>query len=348
MSPFITLILLTSLILGTLLTMSASHWMLAWMGLEMNTLAMLPLMAKSHCPRAAEATIKYFLAQAAAAATILFASTANAWITGEWNIYSTATPVSTIAITMALALKMGLAPMHMWVPQVMQGLDLPTGLILATWQKLAPFALIVQMAQFAPPQLLTALGLLSVILGGWGGLNQTQLRKILAYSSIAHLGWIIMISQFNQQLAILVLITYIFMTSATFLIFKLMSATKINTLAVAWTKAPAMAAIASLTLLSLGGLPPLTGFMPKWLILQDLAAQGLPLTAVTLALSSLMSLYFYLRLCYAMILTTAPSTNNSFTPWRLKTKKSSAFLAAFMVSTLTLLPLTPLAQALMN
>nr|YP_008144434.1 NADH dehydrogenase subunit 2 [Euchiloglanis kishinouyei]AFH37526.1 NADH dehydrogenase subunit 2 [Euchiloglanis kishinouyei] len=345
MSPFITLILLASLILGTLLTMTSAHWMLAWMGLEMNTLAMLPLMAKSHSPRAVEATVKYFLTQAAAAATILFASTANAWITGEWNIYSTATPISTIAITMALALKMGLAPMHMWMPQVMQGLDLPTGLILATWQKLAPFALIVQMAHY-PSTLLTVLDSHQWS-RGWGAKPNTT-TKNLAYSSIAHLGWIVTISQFNQQLTMLVLITYFIMTSATFLVFKLMSTTKINTLAMAWTKAPSMAALASLALLSLGGLPPLTGFLPKWLILQDLTAQGLPLTAVTLALASLMSLYFYLRLCYAMILTTAPNTNNSSTPWRLQTKKNTVPLAAFMTSALTLLPLAPLAQALVN
>nr|YP_009182832.1 NADH dehydrogenase subunit 2 [Pareuchiloglanis longicauda]AKO72148.1 NADH dehydrogenase subunit 2 [Pareuchiloglanis longicauda] len=348
MSPYTLTILLLSLGLGTTLTFMTSHWLLAWMGLEINTLAILPLMAQHHHPRAVEATTKYFLAQAAAAATILFASTINAWTTGEWNIFCLSNPIAITLITMALALKVGLAPTHFWMPPVMQGLDLTTGLIMATWQKLAPFALIIQTAPYANPQLLIALGLLSALIGGWGGLNQTQLRKILAYSSIAHLGWIVMISQFNQQLTMLVLITYFIMTSATFLVFKLMSTTKINTLAMAWTKAPSTAALASLTLLSLGGLPPLTGFLPKWLILQDLTAQGLPLTAVTLALASLMSLYFYLRLCYAMILTTAPNTNNSSTPWRLQTKKNTVPLAAFMTSALTLLPLAPLAQALVN
>nr|ANJ59932.1 NADH dehydrogenase subunit 2 [Lophiosilurus alexandri] len=346
MSPYVIMILLSSLGLGTTLTFTSSHWLLAWMGLEINTLAILPLMAQHHHPRAVEATIKYFLAQATAAATILFASTINAWATGEWNISCLTHPMATTLTTMALALKVGLAPMHFWMPPVMQGLDLSTGLIMATWQKLAPFALIIQMAPSTSPQLLTILGLASVIIGGWGGLSQTQLRKILAYSSIAHLGWMIIIVQFNSQLTLLALIIYIIMTSTTFLTFKLMSTTKITTLAISWSKTPITMTTTALVLLSLGGLPPLTGFMPKWLILQELTMQKLPLTATIMALSALLSLYFYLRLCYAMTLTTAPNTNNYLTPWRMKITQNMAPLASLTIMTLLLLPLTPLTQAL--
>nr|YP_009253465.1 NADH dehydrogenase subunit 2 [Mystus cavasius]ANC49694.1 NADH dehydrogenase subunit 2 [Mystus cavasius]WIW76411.1 NADH dehydrogenase subunit 2 [Mystus cavasius] len=348
MSPYVLMILVSSLGLGTTLTFMSSHWLLAWMGLEINTLAILPLMAQHHHPRAAEATTKYFLAQAAAAATILFASTINAWATGEWNICCLTHPIATTLVTMALALKVGLAPVHFWMPPVMQGLDLTTGLIMATWQKLAPFALIIQMAPTTHPQLLTALGLLSVFIGGWGGLNQTQLRKILAYSSIAHLGWMIVIVQFKPQLTILALITYIIMTSATFMTFKLLQTTKINTLATNWAKTPIITTITALALLSLGGLPPLTGFMPKWLILQELTTQNLPLTATMMALSALLSLYFYLRLCYSMTLTISPNTNNSLTPWRLHNTQNTMPLTISMALTLLLLPLTPLAQALIN
>nr|YP_010445368.1 NADH dehydrogenase subunit 2 [Exostoma tibetanum]UTJ93446.1 NADH dehydrogenase subunit 2 [Exostoma tibetanum] len=348
MSPYTTTIMLSSLGLGTTLTFMTSHWLLAWMGLEINTLAILPLMAQHHHPRAVEATTKYFLVQAAAAATIMFASTMNAWTTGEWSIHCLSNPAATILITMALALKVGLAPMHFWMPPVMQGLDLTTGLIMTTWQKLAPLALIIQMAPFTCPQLLMALGLLSTIIGGWGGLNQTQLRKIMAYSSIAHLGWMIMITQLKPQLTILALSTYIIMTSATLLALKLTSSTKINTLAMTWTKAPAIMTATALTLLSLGGLPPLTGFMPKWLILQELTVQGLPLMATLMALSALMSLYFYLRLCYSMTLTITPNTNNSLTPWRLQYTQNTVPLTIFTTSALLMLPLTPLAQALMN
>nr|ABY80733.1 NADH dehydrogenase subunit 2 [Pseudopungtungia nigra] len=341
MNPYVLMILLSSLGLGTTLTFASSHWLLAWMGLEINTLAIVPLMAQHHHPRAVEATTKYFLTQATAAAMILFASTTNAWITGEWDMNNMASPVASTMVIIALALKIGLAPMHFWMPEVLQGLDLVTGLILSTWQKLAPLALIIQTAPALDPLLLTTLGLTSTLAGGWGGLNQTQLRKVMAYSSIAHMGWMIIILQYAPQLTLLALGTYIFMTSAAFLTLKTSSTTKINTLAMAWSNNPILTATTALVLLSLGGLPPLTGFMPKWLILQELTKQNLPITATIMALAALLSLYFYLRLCYAMTLTISPNTTNSTTPWRIKTTQSSLPLTISTTIALGLLPITP-------
>nr|QOH99704.1 NADH dehydrogenase subunit 2 [Tanakia lanceolata] len=346
MNPFVLLTLLSSLGLGTTLTFASSHWLLAWMGLEINTLAIIPLMAQHHHPRAVEASTKYFLVQATAAAMILFAGTTNAWITGTWEMTNMSSPLASAMIIFALALKIGLAPMHLWMPEVLQGLDLTTGLILSTWQKLAPLALIVQTAQDINPMLLTTLGLLSTLIGGWGGLNQTQLRKILAYSSIAHMGWMIIVLQYAPQLTLLALLTYIFMTSAAFLTLKMFSTTKINTLTTIWTKSPALSVTTALVLLSLAGLPPLTGFMPKWLILQELTKQDLPAIATVMALAALLSLYFYLRLCYAMTLTISPNINNSTTPWRTTTTQASFSLALLTTAALALLPVTPAALML--
>nr|QZH79015.1 NADH dehydrogenase subunit 2 [Beaufortia pingi] len=348
MNPYVLLTLLSSLGLGTTLTFASSHWLLAWMGLEINTLAILPLMAQQHHPRAVEATTKYFLTQATAAAMILFAATTNAWATGEWDINNLTHPLASSLIIMALALKVGLAPMHFWMPEVLQGLDLTTGLILSTWQKLAPFALIIQMAPNTNPLLLSSLGLLSTLIGGWGGLNQTQLRKILAYSSIAHMGWMIIVLQYAPQLTLLALALYIIMTSTMFLSLKMASSTKINTLTATWSKSPILTSTTALALLSLGGLPPLTGFMSKWLILQELAKQDLPITATIMALAALLSLYFYLRLCYAMTLTISPNTANASTPWRTYSTQSTLALALTMITALALLPITPTILALFN
>nr|NP_818905.1 NADH dehydrogenase subunit 2 [Eigenmannia sp. CBM-ZF-10620]BAC67482.1 NADH dehydrogenase subunit 2 [Eigenmannia sp. CBM-ZF-10620] len=342
MNPYVLVILLSSLGLGTTLTFASSHWLLAWMGLEINTLAILPLMAQHHHPRAVEASTKYFLTQATAAATILFASTTNAWIMGEWNINDLSHPLPIALITLALALKIGLAPLHFWLPEVLQGLDLTTGLILSTWQKLAPLALLIQTAPITQPTLLTTLGLLSTLVGGWGGLNQTQLRKILAYSSIAHLGWMIIILQFAPNLTLLALGTYILMTSTAFLTFKMVSSTKINTLALSWSKTPTLVTIATLSLLSLGGLPPLTGFAPKWLILQELTKQELPALATIMAPSALLSLSFYLRLCYTMAQTITPNTINATPTWHLTHTQKTLLTATAASTTTMLLPLTPL------
>nr|AHA81876.1 NADH dehydrogenase subunit 2 [Etheostoma spectabile spectabile] len=346
MNPYILATLLFGLGLGTTITFASSHWLLAWMGLEMNTLAIIPLMAQHHHPRAVEATTKYFLTQATAAAMLLFASTTNAWLTGQWDIQQMTHPLPTTLIIMALALKIGLAPVHSWLPEVLQGLDLTTGLILSTWQKLAPFALLLQI-QPTNSTILIAFGLASTLVGGWGGLNQTQLRKILAYSSIAHLGWMIIVLQFSPSLTLLTLLTYFVMTLSTFLVFKLSKSTSINMLATSWAKAPALTALTPLVLLSLGGLPPLTGFMPKWLILQELAKQDLAPTATLAAMSALLSLYFYLRLSYAMTLTMSPNNLTGTTPWRLQHLQSTLPLAVATTATLLLLPLTPAVAALL-
>nr|AAL16591.1 NADH dehydrogenase subunit 2 [Scartelaos histophorus] len=347
MNPYITALLFFGLVLGTSITASSSHWLLAWMGLEINTLAIIPLMAQNHHPRAIEATTKYFLTQATAAATLLFASVTNAWLTGQWDIALMTHPLPTAMITLALALKLGLAPLHTWLPEVLQGLTLTTGLILSTWQKLAPFALLLQLP--CPSQkLLIILGLTSTLVGGWGGLNQTQLRKILAYSSIAHLGWMLLIIQFAPSLTLLALLTYLVMTTATFLTLKNNKATNINALATSWAKAPLLTATTPLLLLSLGGLPPMTGFLPKWLILQELTKQQLPATAVLAALTALLSLYFYLRLCYAMTLTMPPNNLAATTLWRLPTFNPSLLLATSAPMAILLLPLSPAITAMMN
>nr|YP_010501040.1 NADH dehydrogenase subunit 2 [Archoplites interruptus]AAP41560.1 NADH dehydrogenase subunit 2 [Archoplites interruptus]UXB58589.1 NADH dehydrogenase subunit 2 [Archoplites interruptus]UXB58615.1 NADH dehydrogenase subunit 2 [Archoplites interruptus] len=347
MNPYILATLLFGLGLGTTITFASSHWLLAWMGLEMNTLAIIPLMAQLHHPRAVEATTKYFLTQATAAAMLLFASTTNAWLTGQWGIQQMTHPVPITLITLALALKIGLAPVHSWLPEVLQGLDLTTGLILSTWQKLAPFALLLQIHP-TNSTLLVMLGLASTLVGGWGGLNQTQLRKILAYSSIAHLGWMILILQFSPSLTLLALLTYIIMTSSAFLVFKLNKATNINALAISWTKTPALTSLTPLVLLSLGGLPPLTGFMPKWLILQELTKQDLATTATLAALTALLSLYFYLRLSYAMTLTMSPNNLPGTTPWRLPSTQLTLPLAISTMAALSLLPITPAVIAMLT
>nr|AIW61157.1 NADH dehydrogenase subunit 2 [Haplochromis burtoni] len=338
--------LLFGLGFGTTMTFASSRWLLAWMGREMNSLAIIPLMAQHHHPRAVEATTKYFLTQAAAAATLLFASVTKAGLTGQWEIQQISHPLPSTMINLDLAFKIGLAPLHAWLPEVLQGLDLSTGLILSTWQKLAPFALILQL-QPSNSTLLIILGLTSALIGGWGGLNQTQLRKILAYSSIAHLGWMILVLQFSPSITLLTLLTYFIMTFSTFLVFKLNKSTNINTLAMSWTKAPALTALTPLILLSLGGLPPLTGFMPKWLILQELTKQGLAPTATLAALSALLSLYFYLRLSYAMTLTISPNNLTGSTPWRLPSTQLTYPLATTTAMTIGLLPLTPAISALL-
>nr|QDW65205.1 NADH dehydrogenase subunit 2 [Gymnura cf. poecilura 2 KJ-2019] len=341
MNPLILSISIFSLGLGTTMTFIASHWLLIWAGLEINTMAIIPLMIYQHHPRGTEATTKYFLTQATASALLLFAGTINAWLTGQWSISEMTDPISTTLLSTALALKIGLAPLHFWLPEVLQGLNLITGLILSTWQKLAPFAVLLQLYPLLNPTLLMTFGVLSIIIGGWGGLNQTQLRKILAYSSISHIGWMVTILCYSPNLALLNLTVYIIMTSSMFLILNNNNTTKINSIAISSTKSPLITILAMLTLLSLGGLPPLTGFLPKWMILQEMTKHNLFIPATIMALATLLSLFFYLRLCYAITLTLSPSPTTTPSSWRTKTTQPNLTLALTTSMAFLLLPLTP-------
>nr|ABW04260.1 NADH dehydrogenase subunit 2 [Gambelia wislizenii]ABW04262.1 NADH dehydrogenase subunit 2 [Gambelia wislizenii] len=341
MSPTATMILISSLATGTIITTSSHHWLLAWIGLEINTLAIIPIISKQHHPRSTEAATKYFLTQAAASALILFSSTINAWDTGTWNILSMTNQQANILLTAALAMKLGLAPMHFWLPEVLQGSTMKTALIISTWQKLAPMALMYLTINNLSPTILLMMGLLSTTIGGWGGLNQTQLRKIMAYSSIAHLGWIAAIGPMMTNIMTLNLVIYITMTTSMFSMLLMTQSKTIQDTTMSWTSSPTATITMMLTLLSLGGLPPLSGFMPKWLILEELTTQNLAPMATLLAITSLLSLFFYLRLTYTTTLTLSPNPSMTNHKWRFKSKTPMLITMALPASTM-ILPLTPM------
>nr|AAM70604.1 NADH dehydrogenase subunit 2 [Diglossa carbonaria] len=341
MNPQANLIFATSLLLGTAITISSNHWITAWAGLEINTLAILPLISKSHHPRAIEAATKYFLTQAAASALVLFSSMTNAWQTGQWDITQLTHPVPCLILTSAIAMKLGLVPFHFWFPEVLQGSPLTTGLLLSTVMKLPPMALLYMTSPSLNPTLLTILAILSVALGGWMGLNQTQIRKVLAFSSISHLGWMAIIITFNPKLTLLNFYLYAAMTATVFLTLNVMKALKLSTLMTAWTKNPSLNAMLLLTLLSLAGLPPLTGFLPKWLIIQELTKQDMAPAATLISLLSLLSLFFYLRLTYCTTITLPPHTTNHMKQWRTG-KRVNVTIAMLTTMSVMLLPISPM------
>nr|AAT09534.1 NADH dehydrogenase subunit 2 [Plestiodon anthracinus]AAW72054.1 NADH dehydrogenase subunit 2 [Plestiodon anthracinus] len=342
MSPLMLSIIMSSLALGTIITAASHHWLMAWIGLELNTLAIIPIIAKQHHPRATEATTKYFLTQAAASATVLFSSTINAWSTGTWDITQLTNQPACITLTMALSMKLGLAPLHFWLPEVLQGTPLKTALIIVTWQKLAPLTLLYLTQNSLSTTTLLTMGLLSTLIGGWGGLNQTQTRKIMAFSSIAHLGWMATILTLATNILLLNLALYILMTASTFLLLMSTSAKTTQDLATMWMVSPTMSALMLMLLMSLAGLPPFTGFMPKWLILQELTTHNLCTTATMLALSALLSLFFYLRLSYISTLTLTLNSTQTPHKWRFQPSTKTATTTTLIALSTLLLPITPM------
>nr|YP_010960393.1 NADH dehydrogenase subunit 2 [Malacocephalus laevis]WNH37757.1 NADH dehydrogenase subunit 2 [Malacocephalus laevis] len=339
-SPKTTAFFLLTLGLGTSVVFCSSHWLLAWMGLEINSLAILPLMTSSHKARAVEASVKYLLIQATGAAMILWGSVLNALATGHWSILDSKEDLTMIVIISGLALKLGLAPLHAWLPEVIQGTDLISALILSTWQKLAPFVL---MCQVSPSHqwLALALGLISILVGGLSGINMTLLRKLLAYSSIAHLGWMMLVMTFNTHLALVALMIYIFATTVFFLTLYATSTLAVNSLALSWAKYPILTALSPLILLSLGGLPPLSGFIPKWSIIQELVNQKLIFIPFIAAMGALLSLYFYTRISYTLLCITTPNFFG-LSPFKFyRQKNTTPPISTLGVMTIMLLPMFP-------
>nr|AER58975.1 NADH dehydrogenase subunit 2 [Anabacerthia variegaticeps] len=341
MNPQAKLISTLSLILGTTITISSNHWTMAWTGLEINTLAILPLISNPHHPRAIEATTKYFLVQAAASTLLLFSSTTNALLTGQWDITQLTHPISCLLMTTAISIKLGLVPFHFWFPEVLQGSSLTTGLLLATVMKFPPISLFLLTSPSLNNAMLTILAIFSAALGGWMGLNQTQIRKVLAFSSISHLGWMTIIIIYNPKLTLITFYLYCLMTTAIFMTLKTTKTLKLSSMMTAWTKIPALSATLMLTLLSLAGLPPLTGFLPKWLIIQELTKQEMTPTATIIALLSLLGLFFYLRLAYCATITLPPNSSNYMKQWQTN-KPVNTLITILMTLTIMLLPLSPM------
>nr|AMB65521.1 NADH dehydrogenase subunit 2 [Pongo abelii] len=342
MNPLAQPIIYPTIFTGTLITALSSHWFFAWLGLEMNMLAFIPVLTKKTSPRSTEAAIKYFLTQATASMILLMAILYNNMLSGQWTTTNTTNPYSSLMIVTSLAMKLGMAPFHFWVPEVTQGVPLTSGLLLLTWQKLAPISIMYQMSSSVDTNILLTLSILSILVGGWGGLNQTQLRKILAYSSITHMGWMMAVLPYNPDITILNLIIYIILTTTAFLILDLNSSVTILMLTRTWNKLTWLMPLIPSTLLSLGGLPPLTGFLPKWAIIEEFAKNGNLTIPTIMAIITLLNLYFYVRLIYATSITLLPMSNNAKMKWQFENTKPTPLLPTLTILTTLLLPISPL------
>nr|YP_008378892.1 NADH dehydrogenase subunit 2 [Callithrix geoffroyi]QNU08726.1 NADH dehydrogenase subunit 2 [Callithrix sp. 4 JM-2020]QNU08765.1 NADH dehydrogenase subunit 2 [Callithrix sp. 7 JM-2020]AGM47386.1 NADH dehydrogenase subunit 2 [Callithrix geoffroyi]QNU08428.1 NADH dehydrogenase subunit 2 [Callithrix geoffroyi]QNU08454.1 NADH dehydrogenase subunit 2 [Callithrix geoffroyi] len=342
MNPLAHLIISLTILTGTTITILSSHWFLAWMGLELNMLAIVPILAKNTNPRSTEASTKYFLIQATASMILLMAIFLNNLASGQWTINPPHNQTLSTMMLIALVMKMGMAPLHFWLPEVTQGTPLIPAMIVLTWQKLAPLSIMFQIFPSTNTSIILMISILSIMAGSWGGLNQTQLRKILAYSSITHMGWMMAVLYYDPNITILTLIIYIFLTISTFMIFYLNSNMTTLSLSHTWNKLTWMMPMIPLMMMSLGGLPPLTGFSPKWAIMQELTKNNNLIIPLTMAMLTLMNLYFYMRLTYSISMTMFPTSNNTKINWQLKHTKPMPLLPPLMTLSTLMLPLTPL------
>nr|YP_010159293.1 NADH dehydrogenase subunit 2 [Perlesta teaysia]QRG31743.1 NADH dehydrogenase subunit 2 [Perlesta teaysia] len=291
------LLFIGTLVSGTLISISANSWFGAWIGLEINLLSFIPLMANTSNLMSTEASLKYFLTQALASATLLFTVIASAMIFSLPSTLHISNVFLNTLVSSSLLLKMGAAPFHFWFPGVMEGLSWINGLTLMTWQKLAPLMLL--SFNFTLNTFTSLIIIASVIIGSIGGLNQTSLRKILAYSSINHLGWLTAALMIGENLWNIYFITYTFLTAT--IIFMLWSF-KLSHLSQTYSLTyipPVIKFSLFMSLLSLGGLPPFIGFLPKWIIIQSLTTANLKIIVTIMVVMTLITLFYYLRIGFS-------------------------------------------------
>nr|QOU09808.1 NADH dehydrogenase subunit 2 [Lemniscomys bellieri] len=341
MNPITIIVIYFTIFMGPMITMASTNLMLMWVGLEMSLLSIIPLLINKKNPRSTEAATKYFITQATASMIFLFSIVINYKQTGMWSFQEQTNYILPNMTLIALSMKLGLAPFHYWLPEVTQGIPLSIGLILLTWQKIAPLSIMLQIFHMFHPMIIMMLAISSIFMGAWGGLNQTQTRKIMAYSSIAHMGWMLAILPYNPNLTLLNLAIYILLTIPMFMIMMTNTSTTITSISLMWNKSPMILSMTSLLLLSLGGLPPLTGFLPKWIIISEMLKNNCTIMATLMAMMALLNLFFYTRLIYSTSLTMFPTNNNSKLTIHHEIPKYNFILPTLTVLSTLTLPLSP-------
>nr|AWB98745.1 NADH dehydrogenase subunit 2 [Anopheles parvus]AWB99070.1 NADH dehydrogenase subunit 2 [Anopheles parvus] len=297
-----------TLMFGTLITISSNSWLGAWMGLEINLLSFIPLMTDNKKNLlTSESSLKYFLTQAFASSVLLFAIIILMF---NNNCVNQVTTLTEILIFSTLLLKSGAAPFHSWFPEVMEGLSWVNGLILMTWQKIAPLMLISY--NFSYYYFLITI-IMSMLIGSLGGLNQSSIRKLMAFSSINHLGWMLLAMMSNELLWTSYFILYCFLSISIVIMFNNFKLYYFNQIFNISLMNPIIKFLIFMNLLSLGGLPPFLGFLPKWFVIQNLTANNQMFVLTISVCLTLITLFFYLRLSYSMFM-----LNYQKTSWNLK------------------------------
>nr|DBA44251.1 TPA_asm: NADH dehydrogenase subunit 2 [Pachydermia laevis] len=327
-------------IFSTVYSLSAIHWLTVWIGLEINLIAFIPLMLYRGTVMETESAIKYLIFQAIGSSLIMLSSLMSFGPDFLWNLSTSSLPIilekSTMILITGLLLKLGAFPLHFWFPGVASGISWLSNMLLLTWQKIAPLFLFFILMCFWQKYLflpITMIAMGSSIIGGIGGVNQTQLRALLAYSSIAHMGWIVFCSCLSETSMKLYFIIYSFITLC---IFVLLWKTETNLTFQTFSSFLGKNFIARFNLIfllmSLSGIPPLLGFIPKWMVLSLSNTPMMVFTTMILVLGSLFSLFYYLIITFSSFFLSGPILlKNIYTS--LKMSKEMTMFSIFSLLT---------------
>nr|WPW46775.1 NADH dehydrogenase subunit 2 [Halobates micans] len=303
------MMMLSTTMMSTLLVLSSENWFSMWMGLEINMLSFIPLMEESKNLMSSESKMIYFIIQSMASMMFLFMITMSPLIMINENMINY---LSMSMITLSMSMKIGMAPMHLWFINIMKKLKWNNCMLLMTWQKIAPLYVMSNTSNNI--FMINVLAITSALIGAIGGINQTSTKKIMAYSSVNHLGWITTCIMYDNETWMKYLIIYSMMIMILTTSFEKKSINFINQMNMNMkTKTEKMSFI--VMMLSLGGLPPFLGFLPKWLVIQSLMNNECKMTIIILMMTSMVTLFYYLRMITPIIM-----MNNYINKWNIKSK----------------------------
>nr|AAL66238.1 NADH dehydrogenase subunit 2 [Ostrinia nubilalis]QPF23523.1 NADH dehydrogenase subunit 2 [Ostrinia nubilalis] len=279
------------LFFSTLISISSNSWFGCWIGLEINLLSFIPIINNSNNILTSEASLKYFFTQAIASINLLFCIIIKMMLMKNFEMNNTIM----IMMNSSLLMKMGSAPFHFWFPNIIEGLSWFNSFILMTWQKISPMILL---SYWYNNNFLILIIILNSIIGAIGGLNQTSIRKLMTFSSINNLSWMMSAMMISENLWMFYFFMYSFLISILCLLFSMINMFFINQLF--FFNINYLIKLSLLiNFLSLGGLPPFMGFLPKWIIINFMLNSNLYFLTFILIMMSLILLFFYIRILYS-------------------------------------------------
>nr|YP_009730163.1 NADH dehydrogenase subunit 2 [Amphiura sinicola]QHT54219.1 NADH dehydrogenase subunit 2 [Amphiura sinicola] len=288
-----------SLVMSVLTAFFSNSWILVWALIELVTVILVSLISTSFTPRTVESVAKYYIINAVASIILLSGILIRYFVSGSLLIFSSYSGISYFLIILGLLIKIAVFPNPFWFIEVISGIGLLRGFYVLIISKIIPLYLFINLV--LPNEIfLWGSGLSAVLLGSIYGLNQTNIRKLIALSSVAHLGWLIVgLPNLSLLECLLIILIYLIMIFPLLWVVGLFEVEDLKSISQCYFGPPFLLIIV-ISLLSLGGFPPTLGFIYKLYIFIGLVNEGAFLVSLILIIMSVVSLVFYMRLCFLL------------------------------------------------
>lgn len=283
--------------LGILISVSSSNWLSCWLGIEVNLISFLPIISDRLRIYSSESIIRYFIIQRIGS-RLLFLSIV---LINDYFLF-----IGHLII-FRLIIKIGCPPFHIWFPSVIEGLSWKNCFILRTIQKFTPIVLI----SYLRIRFIMVFVIMACIWGSIGGLSYSSLRKIIAYSSIYNLGWIIGGINILIHSWFIYFLIYSFTLSILCCLFSFNNLNYLNQLFLIYNNFYSWLIIMIL-FISMGGLPPFIGFVPRVIIIYSLVTREFYIICILLLMRALVVLFFYLRVVFTGLMINSLSLKFNF------------------------------------